>query len=261
MASSSLSSSPSSYSTEEDELICQAVQTIISFMRDQNCPRAPLFQQPRIRGRKTANETLIRHYFCPNSTYGEANDLSEHFEYFQQRDDARGKHGFTATLKITAALRQLAYGVGSDMLDEYLQMAKKTGCDALNHFCRGVISLYKRRYLRRPTMYDIQRIYEVHGEKHGFPRMLGSLDCMHVGWAMCPTAWRGQFYRGDHPGPTNVLEAVASQDLWFWHAFFGVARSNNDLNVIDQSPIIDDLIDGVELPQDFCCKCRTFQVR
>ncbi|XP_076885916.1 uncharacterized protein LOC143535585 [Bidens hawaiensis] len=99
-----------------------------------------------------------------------ANDLPEHFEYFQQRDDARGKPGFTATQKITAALRQLAYGVGSDMLDEYLQMAKKTGRDALNHFCRGAISLYRRRYLRRPTMYDIQRIYEVHGEKHEPPQ-------------------------------------------------------------------------------------------
>ncbi|XP_076911641.1 uncharacterized protein LOC143569669, partial [Bidens hawaiensis] len=112
-------------------------------------------------------------------------------------DDARGKPGFTATQKITATLRQLAYGVGSDMFDEYLQMAKKTGRDALNHFCRGVISLYKRRYLRIPTMY----------EKHGFPRMLDSLDCMHVGWAKCPTAWRGQFHQGDHPGPTIVLEA------------------------------------------------------
>ncbi|XP_076953169.1 uncharacterized protein LOC143627171 [Bidens hawaiensis] len=66
-----------------------------------------------------------------------ANDLPEHFEYFQQRDCARGKPGFTATQKTTTALQQLAYGVGSDMLDEYLQMAKKTGRDALNHFCRA----------------------------------------------------------------------------------------------------------------------------
>ncbi|XP_076895893.1 uncharacterized protein LOC143548678 [Bidens hawaiensis] len=64
------------------------------------------------------------------------NDLLEHFEYFQQRDDARGHPGFTPTQKSTAALRQLAYGAGSDMLDEYLQMAKKTGRDSLNHFCK-----------------------------------------------------------------------------------------------------------------------------
>ncbi|XP_076960798.1 uncharacterized protein LOC143637243 [Bidens hawaiensis] len=117
-----------------------------------------------------------------------ANDLPEHCEYFQQRDDARGKpgvHGYSKNYRRSSAT---SVCVGSDMLDEYLQMAKKTGRDAFNHFCRGVMSLYKRRYLRRPTMYDIQSIYEVHGEKHGFPGMLGSLDCMHVGWAMCPTA-------------------------------------------------------------------------
>ncbi|XP_076885457.1 uncharacterized protein LOC143534982 [Bidens hawaiensis] len=134
-----------------------------------------------------------------------ANDLPEHFEYFQQRDDARGHPRFTPTQKITAALRQLAYGVGSDMLDEYLQMAKKTRRDSLNHFCKG------------------------------------------------------QFHRGDHPGPTIVLEAVASQDLWFWHAFFGVVGSNNDLNVIDQSPIFDDLIDGVEPPQAFFANGEHFK--
>ncbi|XP_076890503.1 uncharacterized protein LOC143541613 [Bidens hawaiensis] len=76
---------------------------------------------------------------------------------------------------------------------------------------------------------------------------------------MCPTAWRGQFRRGDNPGPTIVLEAVASQDLWFWHAFFWVAGSNNDLNVIDQSPIFDDLIDGVEPPQAFSVNGEHFK--
>lgn len=37
--------------------------------------------------------------------------------------------------------------------------------------------------------------------------------------------------------PTIMLEAVASQDLWIWHAFFGVAGSNNDINVLNQSPL------------------------
>ena len=34
-----------------------------------------------------------------------------------------------------------------------------------------------------------------------------------------------------------MLEAVASHDLWIWHAFFGVAGSNNDINVLNQSPL------------------------
>ncbi|GJX49599.1 ALP1-like protein [Tanacetum coccineum] len=48
--------------------------------------------------------------------------------------------------------------------------------------------------------------------------------------------------RGDSGSePFILLEAVASQDLWIWHAFFGVAGSNNDANVLRQSPVLNGL--------------------
>ncbi|XP_071700257.1 uncharacterized protein [Rutidosis leptorrhynchoides] len=72
-----------------------------------------------------------------------------------------------------------------------------------------------------------------HERIHGFPGMLGSIDCMHWAWAKCPVAWRGQFMRGDHSHPTIMLEAVASYDNWIWHAYFIVAGSNNDINVLN----------------------------
>jgi hypothetical protein len=37
---------------------------------------------------------------------------------------------------------------------------------------------------------------------------------------------------------------VASVDLWVWSAYFGVAGSCNDLNVFEQSPIIEDFVSG-----------------
>ncbi|XP_074355634.1 uncharacterized protein LOC141695274 [Apium graveolens] len=37
---------------------------------------------------------------------------------------------------------------------------------------------------------------------------------------------------------------VASSDLWIWHAFFGVVGSNNDINVLDRSPVFDDVLQG-----------------
>ncbi|GJU38054.1 ALP1-like protein [Tanacetum coccineum] len=40
-----------------------------------------------------------------------------------------------------------------------------------------------------------------------------------------------------------MLEVVASHDLWIWHAFFGVAGANNDINVLDNSSLFDDLLD------------------
>jgi hypothetical protein len=44
------------------------------------------------------------------------------------------------------------------------------------------------------------------------------------------------------------LEAVASQDLWIWHAYFGLPGSNNDINVLDTSPLFKSLLNG-EAPQ------------
>ncbi|GKC25330.1 ALP1-like protein [Tanacetum coccineum] len=71
--------------------------------------------------------------------------------------------------------------------------------------------------------------------------MLGSIDCMHWEWVKCPKALHGQFKRKDKRYPT-MLEAVADQQLWFWHAYFGVPGANNDLNVLYGSPLFDDLL-------------------
>ncbi|GJT52946.1 ALP1-like protein isoform X1 [Tanacetum coccineum] len=55
-------------------------------------------------------------------------------------------------------------------------------------------------------------------------------------------SWQGQYGRGDKKYPNIMLEAVASQDLWIWHAFFGVAGANNDINVLDNSSLFDDIL-------------------
>ncbi|KAK2445044.1 hypothetical protein QL285_016018 [Trifolium repens] len=43
---------------------------------------------------------------------------------------------------------------------------------------------------------------------------------------------------------TVILEAVASHDLWIWHAFFGCPGTLNDINVLDRSPVFDDVEKG-----------------
>jgi hypothetical protein len=34
-----------------------------------------------------------------------------------------------------------------------------------------------------------------------------------------------------------ILEAIASQDLYIWHAFFGLPDSMNDINVLNRSSL------------------------
>nr|GEZ10004.1 hypothetical protein [Tanacetum cinerariifolium] len=79
-------------------------------------------------------------------------------------------------------------------------------------------------------------------EKHEFSRMLGSLNCTDWEWFGCPYAFKEQYVRCDHgSNPFILLKAAASQDLWIWHAFFGVAGLSNDVNVLYQSPLFNDL--------------------
>ncbi|GJS47556.1 ALP1-like protein [Tanacetum coccineum] len=48
---------------------------------------------------------------------------------------------------------------------------------------------------------------------------------------------------GNKKYPIIMLKVVALHDLWIWHAFFGVACANNDINVLDNSLLFDDLLD------------------
>jgi hypothetical protein len=41
-----------------------------------------------------------------------------------------------------------------------------------------------------------------------------------------------------------ILEAVASLDLWIWHALFGLPGSLNDINVLNRSPLFQSLTSG-----------------
>ena len=95
-------------------------------------------------------------------------------------------------------------------------------------------------FVERPKFNDErfrERLYEFHEDQHHIPGMLGSIDCTHFVCRNCPRHLRGQYKRGDHQYPTIMLEATASYDLWIWHSFFGPLVSNNDINVLNQSPL------------------------
>jgi hypothetical protein len=137
----------------------------------------------------------------------------------------------------------LAYGTSAVSVDDYLRIGETTTLKCVDKFTRGVINIFGAQYLRKPNTEDIERLLQM-GEACGFPGMLGSIDCMHWECKNCLVALKGQYVRGDHRKPIVMLEAVASQDLWIWHAFFGVAGSNNDINVLNQSNVFNDVMHG-----------------
>lgn len=100
----------------------------------------------------------------------------------------------------------------------------------------GVVECVSSDCLRAPDEEETNILLQ-RAESLGFPRMLGSIDCCKWKWKNCPTAYYGQ-YKGKEKVPTVTMEAICDDHLYFWHAFFGVAGCNNDITVLDASPLI-----------------------
>ncbi|KAK9067688.1 hypothetical protein SSX86_011799 [Deinandra increscens subsp. villosa] len=177
------------------------------------------------------------------------NEVEANEPYFVQRRNNAGALGLSSLQKITAALRMMAYGVTGDFMDEYIRIGESTAMESVKKFSETLVRIFSDEYLRSPNANDITRLLGV-AEERGFPGMLGSIDCMHWKWKNCPTAWKGM-YSGHIREPTIILEAVASYDLWIWHAFFGMPGSHNDINVLERSSFFNELAQGHALPVNY----------
>ncbi|CAL8175271.1 unnamed protein product [Prunus armeniaca] len=138
-------------------------------------------------------------------------DVCNYNAYFVQKCDAAGVLGLLSEQKLTAVIRMLAYGSSTDQVDEIAMMRKSTTLESLVRFCDAIETLYTKDYLRKPTPRDL----------HG---LLQKVEA------------RGDY--GNRKRKKSILlEAVVGFDTWVWHAFFGVAGSQNSLNVLGQSPV------------------------
>jgi hypothetical protein len=136
----------------------------------------------------------------------------------------------------------LAYGGPADFHDEGLRMGESTILKTDKEFASTIIEVFGDEFLRPPSESELQHILSMN-EARGFPDMIESIDCMHWQCAKCHTAFAGM-YKGHKGKPTMILEAVATQDLRIWHAFFGLPGSHNDINVLHRSPVFDELANG-----------------
>ena len=58
-----------------------------------------------------------------------------------------------------------------------------------------------------------------------------------------------------------ILEAVTNHRLWIWHAYFGVAGSNNDINVLNSSTLFADQCRGRGPAIEFTANGRRHHMR
>ena len=232
--------------------------------------RQPNINRERVLGAKR----IYSDYFSQNPVYNDRlfrrrfrmrrevflrvlNGIQKHDLYFTQRMDALRQHGLSPIQKVTAAIRQLAYGMGADACDEYIRIGESTATVCLDRFVAAVVELFGHQYLRAPTPEDLERVLRVNAAR-GFPGLQGSLDCYNWRWDKCPKAQQGQF-KG-HKGTSVALEAVVDGELWFWHVHFGMPGTLNDINVVHRSKLLHDMINGKSHTVSFTVNGSTYHM-
>jgi hypothetical protein len=66
----------------------------------------------------------------------------KHLCIFCERYDATGRAGLTALQKCIAALRQLAYVIATDTIDEYMKLGKIIVLEYLEYYCLDIFECF-----------------------------------------------------------------------------------------------------------------------
>lgn len=255
--------------SEDDEMVVAAVSFLSASSRGIGLP--PRWHRGSTHGRRVNKrrgfdwgmERIVDDYFAEDCVYS-VDDFERRFRVprqvfervrsalegsgvFVRRVDALGVPGIHPLQRIVAAMRMLSTGVGGDVVDEYCRVSETSALISLKEFSKSVVAAFGGEYLRAPTESDLRRIMAINAAR-GFPGCIGSIDCQHYRWRSCPKAWAGQF-QGKEKSPTLVLEAIADAELWFWHVFFGMPGSCNDINVLDSSETLSGIMKGMFPPK------------
>jgi hypothetical protein len=98
--------------------------------------------------------------------------------YFKQKSNVVGQISFSALHKCVVAIKMLVYGGSTDSLDDHLKMGESSVVETMKEFACTVISVYGNEYLHPPRSDEIEHILQ-QNKARGFPRMIGSIDCMY----------------------------------------------------------------------------------
>jgi hypothetical protein len=160
---------------------------------------------PRLRDVDLDNDLWIRDFLSSDATYGarfrEHNRIPKSLydrledelrDQLQQGPDAVGVPSVPIHVQILGTLQYLGDASSSVTLDRVWRYSPATILKHVKSVCTAIVTTYEGQYLRDPSPETMLQIAERNAQR-GFPGCIGSLDCMHVPWPMCPTTWKGAF--------------------------------------------------------------------
>jgi Plant transposon protein len=166
--------------------------------------------------------------------------------FFVQTADCTGQRGASTDQKLYVAFSMLCDGSSAASTCDYARVSKSLAQKSFLRFCGAVVKAFYSEYMRDANADDISRIERQHAEI-GFPGCVGSIDCASWAWDNCPIAEHG-IYKGKERKPCVRMEIVCDDTLRIWSLFFGSPGSNNDINISNNSPLVNKMKIGAWPP-------------
>jgi hypothetical protein len=145
--------------------------------------------------------------------------------------------------KVLICLRKLGRYEVDDTSSELSYVGESTIRELFEKFVTNFSKEFYTAYVNVPSGDKLKQVMEVY-RKLGVPGCIGSLDCTHIFWNMCPAKLRVEC-TGKHSKPTLVFQAVVDHNgrcMSLSKAFYG---TKNDKTIALNDTFTVDMLSGI----------------
>lgn len=168
-------------------------------------------------------KTFRRRFGIPYPTFDTIyQDWASHGEYRAQRDRA-GRNRVDARVLLLGTFRILAKGTTFDAIEELTDVSVSHNHRFFVKFIAWFYLFYSDDWIVFPATTEDVAFVESRYADLGVPGCLGSIDCVHVGWDMCPAGFHSDC-NGKEGYPTLAFEVIVSHSrkiMAVTQSFFG----------------------------------------
>lgn len=141
-------------------------------------------------------------------------------------------------IKVLIALRMLARG---NVVDDLVEMSEASSFIVRHCFKTFILNFareFKDAFITMPTGEELEKIMAIYA-RLGFPGALGSMDCTHVRWLVCPRNLTN-LCTGKEAFPTLSFQVVVDHARKIHHVSVSGFGSMNDINMCTVDVIVKD---------------------
>ena len=175
---------------------------------------------------------LFRNRFTvPYQLYRQLLEIAERW-FPQKYHDVCGKETTPVFLKLLGALRMLGKGCSWDLLYELsgvsAEVHRNWTLAFLDKFSKELYPVYVHGPRNSEEIDSVTSLYAA----SGFPGCVGSTDCVHIRWEMCPSMWLSAFKNGKHSYASIAYEMTVDHSKRFQASTVGHYGSTSDMTIV-----------------------------